>query len=128
MIAQLAKQAIADQVADMLEPAKQPAKPAAAAAENLGLTIMNQIQAMQKACKEDQELIALCHTGQENIRLVEVYVPSPQLMVLTGFDPNKNLTRIVTPVNATQIVCKIVKVQPGVTPAKIAFVTPKPSP
>jgi len=120
---QLAKQALSNQVGEILDPAKPP-KPAGP--ENLGLTIAGQIQAMQKACKDDQELAAFCQAGSESVRIVEVYVPSPQLLVLTGFDSNHNLTRIVSPVSAAQIVCKIVKAQAGAAPQRINFIAPKP--
>ena len=119
---QIAKQALTDQVSEIFDP-KQPAK--TAGPENLALTILGQIQAMQKACKEDQELLAFYHAGAESIRIVEVYVPSPQLLVLTGFDPRNNLTRIISPVQSAQVVCKIVKLNPGTTPSKINFITPK---
>jgi len=120
---QLAKQALTDQVADILEP-KQ-AKPPGP--ENLPMAIIGQMQAMQKACKEDQDLIAFCQAGGESIRIVEVYVPTPQLLVITGFDPRNNLTRVISPATSTEVVCKIVKLQPGATQSKIKFITPKES-
>lgn len=89
---QLAKQAISDQVTDLLEPSKsKTAQP-----ESLGQIIVGQVQAMQRACKEDQELAVLYNAGAETIRIVELYVPSSQLLVLTGHDPSRNLTRIIS--------------------------------
>ncbi len=116
---QFAKQALSEQVTDLLDPARPP-KPQAA--ESVAVSILNQIQAMQRACKEDQELTVLFHTGQEMIRIVEVYLPSTQLIVLTGLDANRNLTRVITPPDATQLVCKITKVQPGIAPARINLI------
>jgi len=116
---QLAQQALGNQMMEALE--TKPAGPAAA--ENIGATILGQVQAMQNALKEDQELVVLCHTGAETIRVLEVFEPSLRVIVLTGVDNNRNLTRITSPIESAQLVCKVMKA-PG--PAKrVAFITPK---
>jgi hypothetical protein len=117
---QLAQQALGNQMMEALD-----AKPAGPAApENICATILGQVQAMQNALKDDQELVVLVYTGAETIRVLEVFAPSWRVIVLTGVDSNKNITRIVSPIDSTQLVCKVMKAQP---PAKrIAFITPKP--
>lgn len=117
---QFAKQAISDQVTDLLDSGK-PKQP-----ESLGQIILAQVQAMQRACKEDQELAVLFNAGSETIRVVELYVPSAQLLVLTGHDPNRNLTRIISTPESIQLVCKVLTVQAGATPSRINFLLPKP--
>ena len=92
---------------------------------NLGAAIVVQIQAMQKALKDDQELLILCHTGGETVRVVEVFVPTWQLFVLTGLDAHRNTTRVVVPAEALQLTCKVMKAPPGATPGRVAFKTPK---
>jgi hypothetical protein len=135
---QFAKQALGDQVKDVvdsLRPADAAAtaeslggaKPAAPApGENVGAVLIAQIQAMQKSLKEDQELIVLCTTGLETIRVLEVYAPSWRVVVLTGIDAEKVITRVISPVDSLQLVCKPMPVQAGSKPARIRFVTPKP--
>ena len=124
---QLAAQAIGNTVDSVLDTrADKPAPPAQP--ENLCATIVGQIQAMQKALKEDQELTVLYQAGPERIRVFEVYVPSPQLLVLSGTDNEKNMTRVISPAESVQLVCKVTKIQAGAKPARVSFIAPKPKP
>ena len=131
---QLATQAINDQVNNVLDALKpgdsgksaDHAKPERPAAENLSAQITVEIQAMQKALKEDQELVVLLNTGQEMLRVLEVFVPSAQLLVATGFDADRNVTRVIFPSASAQLVCKVTKVKPDAKPVRVNFITPKP--
>jgi len=114
-----------------------PAKPAASAAApapvhdgagNIGSVILGQIQAMQKSLKEDQELVVQFRSGEEMLRIVEIFVPSPQVFVLSGNDAQQRVTRIVTPAAAVQLICKILRVAPGSTPVRLKIMTPAPRP
>ena len=102
-----------------------PSGPAAAPAENLGATIFNQLQAMQKALKEDEELVVLFASGAERIRVMEIFLPSRNIAVLTGPDSERSLTRVISPVAALQLVCKVVKTPAGAKPVRVNLVTPK---
>lgn len=115
---QLAQQALADQVA--------PAPAAAAQTENAGAVMLGQVQAMQRACKEDEELVVLFRSGPETIRVFEFIVPTWQVLVLAGVDEAKNTTRVVSTPGCTQLVCRIVKVPPPGKPARVGFRLPKP--
>src|SRR5260370_42396899 len=78
-------------------------KPSGAApTESVGATILGQLQAMQKALREDQELVVLCNAGGETIRVLDVFLPSWQVAVLTGIDTDKNVTRIISPIESLQ--------------------------
>jgi hypothetical protein len=99
--------------------------PAPAAGENLGATIFGQIQAMQKALKEDEELVVWFGSGAERIRVMEIFLPSRQIAVLTGPDAERSLTRVVSPVGALQLVCKVAKTPAGAKPVRVNLVTPK---
>src|SRR5262245_58777046 len=102
---QLAQQALGNQMKDVIDTLRPPdlssiseslrtAKPVGATpADNIGATILGQIQAMQNAVKEDQELVVLVSAGSELIRVLELFVPSWRVFVLTGIDSNKNVTR-----------------------------------
>lgn len=118
---QIAKEALLSATA----PAPKEPAPAAAAGENIGATIFNQIHAMQKALKEDEELIALVYTGGERIRLHEIFLPSRGVAVLTGADPAGARARVIAAVNTLQLVCKVSKVAAGAKPLRINLVTPK---
>lgn len=111
---QLALQAIGNAAAG---PAAQP--------ESLGAAITAQMQAMQKALKDDQELLVLCQASGETVRVLDVYVPTWQVFVLTGSDANRNTTRIISPPEVLQLICKVVKAPVGAAPHRIQFKTPK---
>jgi hypothetical protein len=110
----------------IVESAKQEKPPAAAPNESLGTIIIGQIQAMQRACKEDQELVVLCNAGLETLRVLEFFSPAPQVLVMTGIDTDRNVTRVITPVGAAQLVCKVMPVQAGAKPARINFKSAQP--
>jgi hypothetical protein len=107
---------------------KAAAPPAPASAENVAGTILGQVQAMQKALRDDEELAVLVHTGAETLRVQEVFAPSPHAVVLTGVDAERNLTRVVSHVEALRLVCKVLKVQPPAKPLRVAFISPRPRP
>ena len=93
----------------------------------LGLaTMLGQAQAMQTAVREDRGLLVMVNAGAELIRVLEFFVPSWRVVVLTGIDLNKNVTRVVSPIESTQLICKVVKAQPSVKPIRVAFIAPKP--
>ena len=109
---QLAQQAI-------LSATKEPAPPFV----SVGSVILGQIGAMQKALKEDEELVVIFQSGSERIRVMEIFLPSPQVAVLTGLDGVGGLTRVISAVDALQLLCRIAK---AVKPARVSLVTAKP--
>ncbi|PWU12289.1 MAG: hypothetical protein C5B51_00955 [Terriglobia bacterium] len=134
---QIAQQALKAPVKDMLDSLRPPdaaqvseavknARPAAAPGENICATILGQIQAMQRALKEDEELVVLFHNGMETMRVMEVYVPAWSVAVLTGIDTERNLTRVITASERLELICKVMKAQPGAKPVKVNLVAPKP--
>lgn len=118
---QLAAQALGNTIDNVME---KPAAPGQA--ESLGATIVGEIQAMQKALKDDQELLVLLNAGDQRLRVLEIYVPSWQVVVLTGVDPEKNITRVISPIATIQLVCKVMRVPPQGKPTRITVITPKP--
>jgi hypothetical protein len=116
---QIAKEAL-------LNAAKEPpSAPPASAPEGLGNVILGQIHAMQKALKEDEELAVWFGTGPDRIRVLEIYLPIWKLAVLTGHDSERNLSRVISPVDALQLIAKVVKVPAGVKPGRVGLVSPK---
>src|SRR5947209_20317183 len=101
------------------------AAPARAPAENVGAVIMGQIAAMQKALKEDEELVVTFQSGAERIRVMEIFTPSRHLAVLSGQDADRNVTRVISPVDALQLVCKVMKTPAGAKPVRVGLVIPK---
>jgi hypothetical protein len=102
-------------------------KPAVAGSDT-GAAIVAQIQAMQRPLREDQELAVLLRAGEEMLRVNEIFVPNPEVLVFAGVDSQGNVTRVISPVNAAQVVCKILKVTPGATPSRVNVLTPRPQP
>lgn len=131
---QFAKQALgnsAKSVLDSLRPSEVPKLDSPqlaehASVESVGATILAELKAMQNALKEDSELVVLAHTGFEMLRVLEFYVPSPQVAVLIGIDTEKNVTRFITRIDSAQLTCKVMKVQPPAAPVRINFITSKP--
>lgn len=114
ILKQSAKNVIGNQVNEALT-----GKPAAAVTETLASVVLGQIQAMQKALKEDQELAVFVNSGAEQIRVAEIYVPTWQILVLTGLDADKNLTRVICPADTTQLICKVLHVSLPATPTRV---------
>ena len=127
---QIAQQALLDSLrpadAAQVSESIKTARPPASSGENTCAVILGQIQAMQKAVKEDEELVILLHNGLETIRVLEIYVPSWNVAVLTGIDAERNLTRVIAPAESLQLICKVMKAQPGAKPVKVALIAPKP--
>jgi hypothetical protein len=118
---QIAQQAI------LSATAKEPPPPAAAPQpDNVSAVFLGQIHAMQKALKEDEELLVHFGSGAERIRVLEIYAPSRQVVVLSGTDAERNHARVIAAVDSLQLVCRAVKVQPGAKPVRVALITPKP--
>jgi hypothetical protein len=134
---QLAQQAIGNQVKEVVD-SLRPQDPAAAGepgatasktplnADSVGAVIVGQIAAMQNALKEDQELVVLCNTGAETLRVLKIYAPSWRVAVLTGTDSQNVVTRVICPFESLQLICKPLPVVPPAKPERILLITPKP--
>jgi len=116
---QLAKEAFLSATKD------PPAAPPAPPADNVGAIVFGQIHGLQKALKEDEELVVWFANAGEKLRVMEIFLPSPKLAVLSGHDADRNLTRVISPVEALQLVAKVMKVRPGAKPARVSLVMPK---
>ena len=114
---QLAQQAIQSAMSDPAPPGPSP--------DNPGGVILNQIGAMQKALKEDEELIVHLQNGEDRIRVMEIFLPSPQVAVLTGIDANRVMTRVVSSVAALQLLVRTGKAQAGAKAVRVNLVVPK---
>ena len=123
-LAELTKQLAQQALLSATSPAKEPAAPAQK--ESVCAVILAQINAMQKALKADEELMVLFESGAEKIRVTEIFVPSWQVVVLTGLDADRNPARVVSPAERLQLICKVVKAPPGVKPARVGLIAPKP--
>jgi hypothetical protein len=108
-----------------LQSAIQEPAPAVPAADNPGAVVLNQIGAMQKALKDDEELVIYLQSGAEKIRVMEIFLPSAQVAVLTGIDANRVMTRVVSGVAALQLLVRTGKAQPGSKAVRINLVMPR---
>ena len=117
-LAELTKQLAQQALLSATSPAKEPAAPAQK--ESVCAVILAQINAMQKALKEDEELVVLFQSATAKIRVTEIFVPSWQVAVLKGLDADRNPVRVVSPAESLQFVCKVVK------PARVGLIAPKP--
>jgi hypothetical protein len=118
---QLAQQAILSATSSP----KETPTPAPAPVANTGAVFVGQIQAMQKAVKDDEELVVTVVSGGEKIRVFEIFLPSAQVAVLGGIDANRHPVRLVSAVAALQVVCKVAKTAPGAKPVRLSL-TQKP--
>jgi hypothetical protein len=129
-LGEITKQFAKEALLDTLRPADPPRVSEGSATEKVagegaGATILRQVQAMQTALKENEELLVLFHNGFETLRVLDFFVPSAQVIVLAGIDTDKNITRVIAPAESLQLTCKVMKVQPPAKPARIRFITPK---
>ena len=83
---QIAQQALLS--ATTKEPGPPPAAPQA---ENPAAVLLGQVNGMQKALKDDEELIVTF----QNIRVMEIFAPSRHMAVLTGLDAERSVTRVI---------------------------------
>ena len=118
---QLAKEAFLSATQD------PPAPPAVPAPDNAGAVIFGQIHGMQKALKEDEELVVTFQHGPDRIRVLEIFTPSREVAVLVGADPERNRVRAICAIASLQLVSKVIKVPPGVKPVRVGLISPKPS-
>jgi hypothetical protein len=116
----LTKQLASQAIRNAVNPPAAPPRP-----DNPGTAMLAQVQAMQKALKDDEELIVLFHAGGETVRVLEFFFPSWQVAVLSGVDSDKSMTRVIAAVESLQLVCKVAKAPPAAAPPRIKFVTPR---
>jgi hypothetical protein len=104
---------------------QEPVPTVSAVPGNAGAVILNQIGAMQAALKEDEELLVALQSGTERIRILEIYLPSPQVAVLTGVDSQRVLVRVVSAIEALQLAVRSSKAPAGAKPVRVNLVVPK---
>ena len=124
-LADLTKQLAQQAILSATSGPKESTAPASLSLPNPGLVFLAQIQGMQKALKDDEELQASVSSGGEKIRVLEIFLPSPHVAVLSGVDANRQHVRVVSAVEALQLVCRVTKVGEGGKPARIGLITPK---
>ena len=126
---QFAKEALGNQVKDMMETLRPSDSGAPGPSpDNVAVTIIAQVQAMQNALKEDMELLAVCTIGAESMRVFEIFAPSSKVLVLTGIDADRTVTRVISPAESVQLVCKPQPVPAGGKVTRIKMIVPKPRP
>jgi len=114
---QLAQQAILSATSKDPAPAPQP--------ESTSSVVLAEIARMQKALKEDEELAVFFHSGPERIRVMEIFVPSRHVAILSGTDAERHLTRVIAPIDSLQLICKVTKTPAGVKPARVNLLARK---
>ncbi|MEO8597792.1 MAG: hypothetical protein ABI759_31010 [Candidatus Solibacter sp.] len=121
---QLAKEAFLQATKD--PPAAPAAAAPAAAADNPGSVLFGHIHGWQKNLKEDEELVVWFANAGEKLRVMKIILPTPKMAVLSGHDADHNLTRVITPLDALQLVAKVMKVPAGAKPSRVGLIMPKP--
>jgi hypothetical protein len=102
-------------------------EPAAPQPESLSGAILAEVGRMQKALKEDEELVVFFQNGTERIRIHEIFIPSRLVAVLSGADSERHLARVIAPIESLQLVCKVTKAPAGAKPLRINLITRKAS-
>ena len=121
---QLAKEAFLQATKD--PPPAPPAAPGGPPADNQGAVLFGHIHAWQKNLKDDEELEVWFSNAGEKLRVMEIALPTPKMVVLSGHDAQRQLTRVITPFEALQLVTKVVKVAAGAKPSRVGLVMSKP--
>jgi len=107
------------------EPAAAPAAAAAPSPADSGAVLFGHIHGWQKNLKEDEELVVWFANAGEKLRVMEIALPTPKMAVLSGHDAERNLTRVITPLDALQLVAKVMKVPAGGKASRVGLVMPK---
>lgn len=126
---QIAKEVVGAQVDEVLgnvRGAETKPDAAPASAEAPASLIMAELQKMQAALKDDRELLVQCTAAGETLRVVELFAPSPHILVLTALDADRGVSRIVAGAVSVQLVCRPIAVKEGAKPLRLRFVTAKP--
>lgn len=98
-----------------------------AAPVEIGPIILGQLQGMQRVLRDDQELRVEFYTGTETMHVLEIFVPTPQVFVLSGTDSSReHAVRVITPAASATFTTRIAKVDAGKTPMKLSILTPRP--
>jgi hypothetical protein len=95
---------------------------------DVGAIVVGQIQAMQRPLREDQELRVAVRAGDEMLRVTEILVPNAQVLIFVGADAEGRVTRVISPVDTAQVVCKVMPVASGAGAVRVNVLTPKPQP
>ena len=110
------------------DPAKPAAAPAPAVAEAVGAITLGQIQGMQRALRDDQELLVQYFTGVEVVRVLEIFVPNIQVFVLSGTDVAQNPVRIIVPSASAALITRVTQSDPATGPVRVNVLSPRPKP
>jgi hypothetical protein len=62
------------------------------------------------------------------VRVFELFFPSWQVLVLTGGDQDRNITRVIVPADRVQLTCKVLKVEAPAKACRVAFKVPRQKP
>jgi len=125
---QIAQQAIGNQVKEVLagQESQAPGNVPSGHEESISSICMAELQAMQRAVKENEELVVFHHNGIETLRVLEIFVPSPEVVVLAGLDADRNVTRIISSAAVLQLTCKVRKLEPEAKATVVRVLLPKP--
>jgi len=83
---------------------------------------------MQKALKPEEELVIQFTAGNETVRILDIFAPSWQVIVLSGVDSDKNVTRVISHADNLQLICKVMKSRTPDRPIRVGITTPKSKP
>ena len=135
---QIAKQALGEHVTEVLDGGRTFGSASAAAStqapthfppgENLAAAIAGELQAMQAAIKSDMELVVSYTIAGETVRVVEICVCTPALLVLTCVDPQDVVSRVIAPAAAVQLRCKPTRTPVAAPPTHVRIVWPRQKP
>lgn len=93
--------------------------------ETLTSVILGEVNAMQNALRDDQELLVTCTIGAVTLRVLELFAPSPQIVVVTGSDGDRGVARLISPAAVLQLLCRPVPVKADSKPVRVRLVSPK---
>jgi len=122
---QLAQEALGTGVQNVIDTITDAKPEAPKAPETLVSVILGEVNAMQNALKDDQELLVTCAIGAVTLRVLELFAPSPLIVVVTGTDGDRGLARLITPAASLQLLCRPVPVKPDAKPTRVRLVTSK---
>ena len=83
-----------------------------------------QFTALAKIAREDEDVAVYASVGSDRLRVFDIEIASPTLVVLHGIDAEGARTSALVHPDALNFLCKVVKLKPGAKRRPVGFHAP----
>jgi len=86
--------------------------------------LKDQVNTLEESLSDDQELVMTCWHGPEHLQVLQVSMPSRNVVALHCIDAQGNQAQVTGHMNAVTFSFRVVTVSPPAKPRKIGFCMP----